>query len=105
MSKVLMKNNEPYFIDCVYDLHQVVDDDTYDVIVELIEDEKEIQCGRCDLVHPEDVEDYEDEYEDCKATLTKTYDLLEEIKDNKFDDSSINEKIKDIMRDIKWDLR
>lgn len=105
MSKILMKNNEPYFIDSIYDLHQVVDDNTYDIILELLEDEKEEQCARCNLVDPCDIDDYEDEYEDCKATLSNVYELLEEIKDNEFGDSSINDKIEDIMRDIKWDLR
>lgn len=105
MSKILIKNNETHFIDSIYDLHQVVDDDTYDMILELLEDEKEEQCQRCKFVDPDDVVDYEDEYEDCKETLSNVYDLLEEIKDNEFEDLSINDKIKDTMRDIKWDLR
>lgn len=105
MGRILMKDNEPYFIGEIYDLHQLVDDDAYDIILELLEDEKEEQCARCNLVDTCDIDEYEDEYEDCKATLSNVYDLLEEIKDNKFEDLSINEKIKDIMRDIRWDLR
>ena len=70
-----------------------------------MEDEKDEQCERCNYCDPDCIDDYDEEYDECVATLTNVYDLLEEIKDNKFDDDSVNKRIDEIMKDIKWNLR
>lgn len=105
MSKILIKDNEPYFIDSIYDLYQVVDDDTYDFILELLEDEKEEQCERCNYCDPNDIYDYKDDYDECVNVLYEASDLFKDVSKLDNIDDVIKENIRKMLKDIKWALR
>lgn len=105
MSKILMKNDEPYFIDSIYDLNQVVGDDTYNFILELLEDEKEEQCSSCNHCDPDDVDDYEEEYEICKSMLEDAKDLFEDVITTATIEDNVRKNIVKMIENIKWELR
>lgn len=105
MSKILIKDNESYFIDSIYDLHQVVDEDTYDLILGLLEDEKEEQCERCSYCDADDLYDYEEEYDECRSVLEETYDLLKDILEIKSLEDGMKENMQKVINNVKWALR
>ena len=100
MSKILIKNNETYFIDSIYDLHQVVDDDTYDIILNLFK-EVEGDCTNCDFYRDDSVER---DLENAMSTLEEVYELLNDIRKADVLDEKLDAEVGEMLSDIYFQL-
>lgn len=100
MSKILIKNNETYFIDSIHDLHQIVDDDTYYMILELFK-EVEGNCSNCDFYRDDSVDR---DLENATSTLEEVYELLNDIRKADVLDENLDAKVDELVTDIYFQL-